>query len=174
MNLDSCVGCDPGPTTGLCLLEYRGGLLAGRTVLQCDGGVAAHVLSSLLRTVQDGQVLGKRAGSVEKFVTGQAAGSRGKAADVTRQLVMELAEVLQLFGYPVKIRAAGDVKPWASDKRLAAALGMSPSDSLRHGWDAARHCLYGAKEAGVIRDPLLAKGAALHLSDVPDWLRRHP
>jgi hypothetical protein len=165
--IDSCIGADPGPTTGLCFLDYRDGLLVGRTVLQVDGGSAAIVLKGMLAAyyAEDfsiGPVVGRRAASVEKFVTGQSAGSRGKAADVTRQLVMELAEVLQLFGYPVKIRPAADVKPWATNKRVAAALGIpekSMTDSLRHGWDGARHCVYGAREAGIIQDPLRKRTA---------------
>ncbi len=95
---------------------------------------------------------------MEKFVTGASAGTRGKAADVTRELVMELAEVMQVFGYQVKIRPAADVKPKWTDKRLVAA-GIAPSEKelkheFRHAYDAARHCLCGAREAGVIIDPL--------------------
>lgn len=166
---DSCVGCDPGPTTGLCFLDYNDGLLVGRTVLQCDGGSAPVVLKGMLTAYYtdvhatmsfDGRTFRRRVGSVEKFVTGASAGSRGKNADVTRQLVMELAEVLQLFGYVTRIRSAADVKPWATNKRVAAGLNLAEkdlTDSLRHGWDAARHCLRGAHEAGVITDPLIGK-----------------
>jgi hypothetical protein len=162
--IDSCVGCDPGPATGLCLLDYRDGHLVGRTLLQADAGSAAIVLRGLLHTYYSDAgmpTIGRRIGSVEKFVTGQSAGSRGKAADVTRQLVMELAEVLQMFGYQVTIRPAADVKPWASNKRLVAA-GIVPSEKgmhgdMNHAYDAARHALYGAKDAGVIADPLLRR-----------------
>jgi hypothetical protein len=162
--IDSCVGADPGPTTGLAFLDYDRGQLAGRTVLQVDAGSVVVVLKGLLHAYYRGTVqpVGKRVASVEKFVTGQSAGSRGSAADVTRQLVMELAETLQLFGYAVKIRPAADVKPWATNKRLAAGLGLKESQltsSLVHGWDGARHCLYGAKEAGVTTDPLRRKTA---------------
>jgi hypothetical protein len=162
---DSCIGADPGPTTGLCLLDYEGGRLTGRMLLQCDAASAPLVLRELLIARQN-MPAGKRAGSVEKFVTGASAGSRGKAADATRELVMELAEVLQLFGYRVSIRPAADVKPWAGNKRVAAALGIKEAqmtDSLRHAWDAARHCVYGARDAGIIADPLLRRQPeALH------------
>jgi hypothetical protein len=156
---DTSIGVDPGPVTGLCFLDYDRGRLAGRVLLQCDAGSADVVLRELLIARRD--VLagtGRRSGSVEKFVTGASAGSRGKAADVTRQLVMELAEVLQLFGYQVSIRPAADVKPWASNKRLAAA-GIAPGErgmhgDMNHAYDAARHALYGAREAGIALDPL--------------------
>lgn len=192
--IDSCIGLDPGPATGMCLLDYNEGKLVGRTLLTTDGGSAPIVLQGLLNTYYSGQLypMGRKVGSLEKFVTGQSAGSRGKAADVTRQLVMQLAETLQLFGYRVTIRSAGEVKPWATDKLLLAAEipeQVVKREEFRHVADAARHCLFGAKENGIIRNPLL-KGAALHLSDggvirganpqvvtideVPDWLRRHP
>lgn len=156
--IDSCIGLDPGPATGLCFLDYSEGKLVGRTLLQADGGSAPVVLQGMLRAYYEGsgQVIAKRVGSVEKFVTGRSAGSLGGSADVTRQLVMELAEVLQLFGYHVSIRPAADVKPWASDKRLTAAgivTGAMHGD-MNHAYDAARHCLYGARDAGVIVDPL--------------------
>lgn len=154
---DSSVGVDPGPATGICLLDYDRGILAGRVLLQCDAGSAAVVLRELLIARKDTPVR-KRVGSVEKFVTGASAGSRGTAADVTRQLVMELAEVLQLFGYAVKIRPAADVKPWATNKRLVAA-GIAPSErgmhgDMNHAYDGARQAVFGAKEAGIILDPL--------------------
>jgi hypothetical protein len=167
--IDSAIGCDPGPATGLCFLDYHEGRLVGRTLLQVIGPDAPVVLKGMLlayymlpasdAVADRKRVDGRRVASVEKFVTGASAGSRGKNADVTRQLVMELAEVLQLFGYAVKIRPAADVKPWASDRRLAAAGVVSSlkgmHGDMNHAYDAARHCLYGAREAGVIRDPLL-------------------
>lgn len=161
---DSAVGIDPGPVTGMCFLDYEDGRLVGRTVLQCEGATAPLFLKEYLEihvtSFPGGRSIGRRVASVEKFVTGASAGSRGKNADVTRQLVMELAEVLEMYGYPVRIRSAADVKPWASNKRVAAGLNLTEKDlvdKLRDGWDAARHCLYGAHEAGVISDPLTGK-----------------
>jgi hypothetical protein len=163
--IDSCIGIDPGPATGMCFLDYDNGSLVGRTLIQADGGSAVYVLKGMLASYYStdygiGASVGRRTGSVEKFITGQAAGSRGKPAEVTRQLVMELAEMLQLFGYAVTLRPAADVKPWASDKRLTAAgvIGTSAfHGKLRDSFDAARHCLYGAHEAGIIQDPLIRK-----------------
>ena len=164
--MDSCVGVDPGPTTGMCFLDYDDGRLVGRTVLQCEGATAPLFLKEYLEIhvtgFPGGKHEGRRVGSVEKFVTGRSAGTRGKPADVTRQLVMELAEVLEMYGYAVRIRTAADVKPWASNKRVAAGLNLKEedlTDSLRHGWDAARHALYGGHEAGIVRDPLITRRA---------------
>jgi hypothetical protein len=157
--VDSCIGVDPGPATGICFLDYDRGRLAGRTLLQCDAASAVVVLRGMLTAYYtDGRVL-RRVGSVEQFRTGTSAGSVVRGAQVTRQLVMEIAEMLQLFSYTVRIRPAADVKPWASDKRLTAAgivTGAMHGD-MNHAYDAARHCLVGAREAGVITDPLLRK-----------------
>jgi hypothetical protein len=161
--IDSAVGVDPGPATGLCFLDYDRGHLVGRTLLQSEGATAAYVLRDLLEMhvteFPGGRHVDRRIGSVEKFVTGASAGSRGKNADVTRQLVMELTEVLQGFGYTVTIRPAADVKPWASNRRLVAAGIYSSEKTMHtdmgHAADAARHCLYGAHEAGITADPLI-------------------
>lgn len=156
MLIDSCVGVDPGPTTGIAFLDYQNGVLAGRTVLQCESRTAEIVLRAMLRQYYMIPDIGKRVASVERFVTGRSAGARGPNADVTRQLVMELTELLEMFAYRVKIRAAADVKPWASDRRLATVFGKANfTGSMIHGYDAARHALYGGHEAGVVKDPLL-------------------
>lgn len=162
--IDTCIGIDPGPMTGMSFLDYVSGHLVGKTLLQCDGASAPVILKSMLyanygdRNMHAVPVYGRKVAALEKFVTGTSAGSRGKAADVTRELVFELAEVLQAFGYRAAIRPAADVKPWATDKRLVAAQ-VIPSEKgmrteFRHAYDAARHCLYGAWQAGAVQDPL--------------------
>jgi hypothetical protein len=153
------VGVDPGPATGICFLDYDKGRLAGRTLLQCDAASAVIVLRGMLTAFYaDGRVL-RRTASVEQFRTGTSAGSAGKGAQVTRQLVMEIAEMLQLFHYTVRIRPAADVKPWASDKRLTAAGAVTGAmhGDMNHAYDAARHAIFEARSSGVIRDPLLRK-----------------
>ena len=156
--IDSCVGIDPGPATGMCFLDYDRGNLVGRTLLQADGGSAAIVLKAMLSAYAGTGRVERRVASVERFVTGQSAGARGKPAEVTRQIVFELVEVLQMYGYQVTLRNAGDVKPWATDRRLQAAgvtgTTRAMHGNMNHAYDAARHCLYGAKDAGVVADPL--------------------
>lgn len=162
MGIISVIALDPGPATGMCFLDYSDQFqpyaLIGKTLLQVDGESAAVVLEGLLRAFYaDPSVVTKRFASIEKFVTGQSAGTRGQPAEVTRQLAMELAEVCGMFGYVMRFRSASDVKPWATDKRLkeAGIVGASGIHSkLRDAYDAARHGLFCAvKDAGV-RDPL--------------------
>jgi hypothetical protein len=160
--IDSCIGIDPGLSTGMCFLDYQDGQLVGRTLLTADGSSAGIVLKAMLlayHTEFSGNAhLNRRIGSVESWVDGPPAG--GKPAVVTRQLVMELAEALEMFGYAVTLRSAGQVKPWATDKMLEAA-GITGAAAFhgkqRDAFDAARHCLFGAKEAGVISNPLIGR-----------------
>jgi hypothetical protein len=161
----SVVAVDPGATTGMCFLDYFVDmpgpveLQPQATLLQADGKSADAVLEAMLARwygLGNDAVVGRFA-AVEKFVTGRGAGTKGPNADVTRQLVMELTERLQLHGYPVKIRSAADVKPWATDKRLVKAGIVGESaihGKARDAYDAARHALYAAVKDAKRTDPL--------------------
>jgi hypothetical protein len=165
----SVIGCDPGPTTGLCFLDYvpYNGVYALPQVsglIQVDSANAVLILQAMLQTwYADESKVQKRFASVEAFVTGRSAGTKGPQADVTRQLVMQLSECLQMYGYAAKIRKAADVKPWATDKRLQRA-GIAPvksvtgqsgtSGKLKDAYDAARQALFSARWDANMKDPL--------------------
>lgn len=171
--ITSVVAVDPGPTTGIAFLDYHWveatELHAGHwhpapesVLLQAEGKSAVKVLSAILRGRHADPAFSEtvtgRFASVERFVTGRGAGSKGGNADTTRQLVMELTECLQLYGYSVQLRSAADVKPWATDKRLVRA-GIADAASGIHGkardaYDAARHALYCATWDAKMKDPL--------------------
>ena len=155
MSIISVIGCDPGPTTGISILDYYQGQLSVWTVLQVDGDSAQGVLEAILtrRQAALGDAVAKRYAQVEPFVTGQSAGTRGPKADYTRQEAFKLVELLQLWGYAVKLRKAGDIKTWASDKRLRTAGVLRPPEN-RHGNDASRHALYTAVHDAYLPDPL--------------------
>lgn len=160
----SVIGVDPGPTTGICFLDYRGYNLAGKTIAQVDGHSALIVLEAMMsRYYRDPLAVTHRFAGVEEFVTGESAGTRGSDAEYTRQLVFTIAEQLQLWGYSVKIRSAAEVKPWGTDTRLIeAGIAKAPAPGqkgelhgkLRDGYDAARHALYTAKHDAYRKDPL--------------------
>jgi uncharacterized protein YjeT (DUF2065 family) len=123
--------------------------------LQADGASAVLVLETVLSAhypVTAGNII-QRFGQVEAFVTGQSAGTKGQAADITRQLVFQLLETLQVFGYSTQIRKAADVKLWATDKRLRAAGILRPPE-MRHANDASRHGLFTAVHDAHMGDPL--------------------
>jgi hypothetical protein len=158
----SVVGIDPGPTTGLCFLDYQTGTLGippqpQVTLLQVDGYAADAVLEAMLaRWYGTASPVDDRYAAVEKFVTGRSAGTKGPDAGVTRQLVMELTERLQLHGFPAKIRSAAEVKPWATNKRLErAGITCSGPTAMRHSLDAARHALFAAVKDAKMKDPLI-------------------
>lgn len=157
MNIVSVIGADPGPTTGLSFLDYEDGKLSAWTILQVDGNSAPGVLQAVLIRMHAGYAEGnahvKCYAQVEPFVTGQGAGTRGPKADYTRQEAFRLVELLQLWGYAVKLRKAADVKTWASDKRLKAAGVLRPPEN-RHGNDASRHGLFTAVHDAYMPDPL--------------------
>jgi hypothetical protein len=155
MSIVSVIGVDPGPTTGISILDYMYDTLSVWTVLQVDGDSAQGVLEAIMRrrTETLGNAVVKRYAQVEPFVTGQSAGTRGPKADYTRQEAFKLVELLQLWGYAVKLRKAADVKTWATDKRLEKARILRPPEN-RHGNDASRHALYTAVHDAYLPDPL--------------------
>lgn len=151
--ITSVVGIDPGPSTGISLLDYYEDRLTGSTHIQVDSKSAAGVLTAILDSYYGESHKGKRFAQVEAFITGQSAGTKGNPAEVTRQLAFQLAEVLQLRGYHTEMRKAADVKLWASDKRLKAAGLLRPPEN-RHANDASRHALFCAVHDAFRPDPL--------------------
>jgi hypothetical protein len=155
----SVIGVDPGPTTGLCFLDYSGSTIVGRTSIQVDGESGQLVLESMLRAYyNDPQTVVKRYAGIEKFETAQSAGTKGSDADYTRQGVMKFAEQLQIWGYACKIRKKVEIwnkkdGNWASDKKLEAAGILRPPE-MRHANDAGRHALYAAVHDAFRPNPL--------------------
>jgi hypothetical protein len=155
----SCIGIDPGPTTGICFVDYIGMAIVGRTSIQVDGESGLLTLEAMMRAYySDPETVVKRYAGIEAFVTGQGAGTKGDAADYTRQGVMKFAELLQIWGYRCKIRKKVEIwnrkdGNWASDKRLEKAGILRPPE-MRHANDAGRHCLYTAVHDALRPDPL--------------------
>lgn len=149
------VGIDPGPVPGLVVLP---GGDSEPWVVQCSAQLAPAVLQRLLeaelccRPVLVG---------VEDFVVrGRAARSASAAAGAqTRDLIGRLEAVAWQAGERVLLhkRAAAQVKPWATDGRLAAAGLLEPTTGMRHARDAARHALFTAVIEGIRPDPLSKK-----------------
>lgn len=159
----SVVGIDPGPTTGLCFLDFQQTteskwVLTEKLIMQVHGGNVAKALEAILMRWYGATVpIAGRFAQVERFVTGNSAGTKGADAEVTRRLVMALAECMMVGGYKTQIRSAADVKPWATDKRLIRASLAKEGEihgKLRDGFDAARHALFCAVNDARIPDPL--------------------
>jgi hypothetical protein len=162
----SVIGLDPGETTGMCFLNYytfpddTWNPIPERILLQAEGSSSDHVLRAMLHAYYPAgntEVTARYAG-IERFVTGRAAGGRTKPGEITRQLVMQLAETCQLYGYSTKLRSASEVKPWATDKRLVKAQ-IAREETALHGkardaYDGARHALFAAVADAKMKDPL--------------------
>src|SRR5262252_1132626 len=114
------LGADPGPATGVVLLRYPG----RPSCYQCHGTDAAGLVTWLLASCAGPGVLVMLAG--EAFQEGRGPGARTGYGTVTRQVIRELQAVAVELGIPEYWRAAGLVKPWATDKRLEKAGLLCP------------------------------------------------
>ena len=155
----SVIGIDPGPTTGLAFLNYMDDKLISKTLLQADGDSSAALLEMMLATYySDRNAVPKRFAEVESFITSKSAGTKGEAAERTRELIFEHAQILQSWSYYIERRKKADIYKrdgtgWASDKRLKAAGLLGPPEQ-KHANDAARHALYAAVHDARRPDPL--------------------
>ena len=152
------LGVDPGETTGVfafTVLREADVVVPflGPVAAQIRGGegVEEFVIGLLARTASEQRHL-----AVEQFVVGQrAARSRTpQAGAATRNLIGSLQAIARAHNVWWSLRPAATVKPWATDKRLDAAGLLAPTAGMRHSRDAARHALYAAVHAGLMRDPL--------------------
>lgn len=145
------LGADPGPATGIAMVETAGDGLRAMT-FQCNGS-SAYWLASQLLEANEGPASVILAG--ERFIIGRGAGARGAAGRETREVIADL-DGLGDWTW----RAAAEVKPWATDRRLAAAGLLAQCHGMPHALDACRHALYALVKAGY-PDPLSGKARAL-------------
>jgi hypothetical protein len=143
------IGFDPGPVTGVTLLKLDDYQLVGEPgTAQVNSEMLARFLHGL-----DG--LPTLAVAVEQFVVGVRAGksSQPQAGAAARYALVQIMEWAKA-AYPTYLRAAAEVKPWATDERLIKAGLMRPTDGMRHARDAARHALFCAVHDFKQPDPL--------------------
>jgi hypothetical protein len=149
------LGIDPGPTTGMVALLFTDrDAMADPMVLQCD-----HYSTLLFaRAIVVWNPEFTPLVAVEQFVVGPRSSRSGTAlaGRTTRNLIGALSEE---FGDAVVLRPAGQVKPWATDRKLDAAGLLHPTAGMNHARDAARHALYAAVHSGIAHDPM-SKAAA--------------
>jgi hypothetical protein len=158
------LGCDPGPTSGLCLLHLEP-LLAGgppvikaRLVFACND-LAVFPLAQFLMEINEGPAQIVLAG--EKFVHGRGAGARGQYAAQTRAVIQDLAVLPAAWHW----RSAAQVKPWATDKRLMAAGLYAITAKMVDARDASRHALFAACHDVGLPDPLSKRSRIIAVPD---------
>jgi hypothetical protein len=143
------LGIDPGPTTGMALLGYAGGLLVRAEVYQCNATAAPALMSYLLETTK-GPVFAQ----FERFVRSLKP-LKGSGPGITAKLANELeAEAGSRVRVRAVVRSAGDVKPWATDLRLEKAGLLVLVPAMGHAADACRHALFTACHDAGQADPL--------------------
>jgi len=150
------IGVDPGRTTGIAALSLFDGELTHHSLIQCSHDVPRWLVGHMLEAALpvDRLVL-----AVERFVVRRRAGQSGDAGagEITRDLIGALGSIGDMHGAAVYLRAASDVKPWATDKRLEVA-GIKGSTAMRHAADAGRHALFAAVKDYGLPDPLSNRG----------------
>lgn len=143
------IGVDPGPSTGIALLNLEDGCSPEWTVFQVTGNGAAGLLIYLCRSFHP------RAVEYEEFVPSNRAGTKGKAAQETRMIADNIPRIVQANWAAafVVARRATDAFPWATEKRLEKSL-FPWGPKFKDGRAAGKHCLYTAVRDGKERDPL--------------------
>lgn len=164
MAIMTIVGVDPGPVTGICEIMYSTTThkYSAVSLIQADIWTAITMLSP---TRSGGRVLPGVAVAAEAFVDGRRSGrvAGRSGSDATRAVLDHLRMAFQLEAEDpynlgrnrLSIRSAGQIKPWATDDRLAAAgIVIQNPSTMRHALDAGRHALYSACFDQGCRDPL--------------------
>lgn len=160
----SVIGVDPGPIPGVVLLELEpmaDGLscwLRETFAFQCSGNAAPDLVRSLLLESNAALV------QVETYVVSPKSGrlASAKESAMTRDMVGAIQQLVEdhhrgdISGQTGTFvqRSAGQVKPWATEGRLARARLLEPTKGMRHAKDAAKHALFAAVHDGGLPDPL--------------------
>lgn len=150
MTMIRIIGVDPGPTTGIGVLDWdtEHPLELGAHVAQCDSGMAMALVASLIE-----EAPGHVGVAVERYVSGL--NREGGASAVTRSLVEALARLAEERADVGWLRPAHQVKTWATEARMqAAGLVAVAKGMANHGLDGLRHALYAACHDAGLPDPL--------------------
>lgn len=147
------IGVDPGPTPGIAVLVVWGNGTVTSDVVQCTAPVAGTIVRGFIEAAQLPVTL-----AVERFVVGRASMRSSAAGAITRDLVGQLQQIAREGDVAYVERSASEVKPWATDDRLAWVRLLEPTKGMRHARDGARHALFAAVKDGGLPDPLSKRG----------------
>lgn len=145
------IGIDPGPTPGICVLGVGTPIL-----LQCDALSLAPIVGEFVDFYRDEDDPLHLA--VEGWAVGPINRASVKHANQIRDQIGEIRAFATRPGEPAKVlvhvRTASAVKPWATEKRLAAAGLLRRTIGLPHARSAAMHALYSHVRDSEAPDPL--------------------
>lgn len=140
------IGVDPGPSSGICVLDGGPGFL-----IQTDA-VSVMPMTRILIAGYAGRTIRL---AVEEFVIGPNSAKAKQAGKVTRDLIGALTALTAADNVWMVKRSAAEVKPWATDHRLKAAGLYDRGVGIPHARDGARHALYSAVRDAGMTDPLI-------------------
>jgi hypothetical protein len=146
------IGIDPGPTPGICVLGVGTPVL-----LQCDATSLIPLVGSFVELYEDEDQWGPLHLAVENWAVGPIGRTAVKAAELIRDQIGELRAYATIGPHTkvyVHARTAAAVKPWATDRRLAAAGLLKRTTGMPHARDSARHALFSHVRDTGAPDPL--------------------
>ena len=144
------IGVDPGPHTGICVLDGVQGV-----ALECDDASALLIVKMLIKGFAGPHRPVRIA--VERFVIGPGTRKAGKAGEITRRVIGEIHTLARQPGVAVIERPAVTVKDWATNRRLGAMGLLQITVGSDHARDACRHAAYSRKWDDGMPDPLLGE-----------------
>lgn len=147
--MPAAVGIDPGPSTGLSVVFWQPSTRSWEIeAFQCTASSVPFLLDSVLRSF-DASIV-----AIEEFeVRRGSGGTTGKDADTTKLVRYQAEQGCKDLGVKYVVRKPGDVKPWATDKRLEK-IGFPLGPKFKDARDSARHALYAMIRLGLAPDPL--------------------
>lgn len=144
------IGIDPGPVPGIVVLWPDASAV---DAVQCNHQLAPMIVGALIHACQPSVIV-----AVERFVVGRASMRSSRDGEITRDLIGNLQRIVAEHDHAsLVMRSAAEIKPWATDDRLAHAGLLEPTKAMRHARDAARHALFAAVKDGGLPDPLSRK-----------------
>lgn len=143
------VGVDPGPSTGLSALVWDAERRSWQIeAFQCTASSLSFLLDSVIGPFDVSLV------AIEEFeVRRGSGGTTGKDADTTKLVRYQSEQIAKNRKVKYVVRKPGDVKPWATDKRLEK-IGFPLGAKFRDARDSARHALFAGCKIGIFPDPL--------------------
>lgn len=147
------IGVDVGPIPGLACLDFSEPGLLEVQLAQTTPELCLLIAEALIREADEAGTRVIVQG--ERFVVGRRAArsSSAGAGETTRSMIGGLAAVCTRHHVRFIAKAAGNVKPWATNDRIARA-GIKVPKGMTHAGDGVRHALFAAVHDGGIPDPL--------------------
>jgi len=149
-----CLGIDPGPIPGMCVLTYSDdGILVNARALQCSANwIDTLIEDELCRDPEEKILL-----SVERYVPRRgrgkqlAAGANQQTQEMAAGLVARYA---RRDGVTVVSYTPAQVMPWATEQKLRKVGLWDSTTGCAHARAAAKHALYCACKDGGMPNPL--------------------